>query len=896
MTGAEADAAARLLERLLTDPAFRAQFRRNPVAASREAGLESVAEEMAMRPGKAMETLDGRESRSSLAGVFMAAAFEGAGIYDFSRDLVPHLEGVPEQVEQVLSRVHSHGGLSPPAGLADLGAPAAGAALTEDPPTPVNAAGQFSAITPEQAAAARSRAPESLAQPPPERGPASPPADADPAQYGQEGAGGRPSREALALLDSKHVAFDASGVADLKGGRIDPRVVSVLTAISRGHRISVSAMASDHQKFTSGGSISNHFHGRAVDIATVDGRPVGPGNAAARELAIALSRLDPSVRPSEIGSPWALPGPAYFTDSGHQDHVHIGFDDPIASSWKAPEEFAASESDPADADAAPASGEPPDEPDSGADATDADAAPASGEPPDEPESGADATDAAAAEDGGGGADDGGDPEPGGLEDPGGDTDAEADAESDGEEGGEDDSDSDDASDEEEDDENEGGESSDEDDAGDGGSDGDHDDSRDSSDGGDGGDSADNGSAGADTTDGGDGTDSADSTRSGDDSDSSDSTDSGGGDGKQLDLDDVAGSTPSDTAAQPEIAAWMASEARKRGLPSELPVMASLVESGMRNLGDGDADSVGYFQMRVGIWNQGDYAGYPDRPELQLKWFLDHAEAVKRQRIAAGKSVDDPEGFGEWIADIERPAAQYRGRYQLRLGDARDLLRQSLESGRERRGAGVPAEPVVEGGGHDAGPRALTAVAEAKKHLGTPYQWGGSTPQTGFDCSGLVQWAYAKAGIEVPRTSEQQILASNGRPVDRGHLKLGDLVFFRNAGGDVHHVGISLGGDKFINAPHTGAKVRIDDLNESYYAREFAGGRRFDVGGDRGERVAGEASGVDPEAARRAEAALARDAAEVQRPGTLLFEAVRAQELRKADHTRALMAVDPSAAN
>jgi hypothetical protein len=341
---------------------------------------------------------------------------------------------------------------------------------------------------------------------------------------------------------------------------------------------------------------------------------------------------------------------------------------------------------------------------------------------------------------------------------------------------------------------------------------------------------------------------------------------------------------------------MASEARKRGLPSELPVMASLVESGMRNLGDGDADSVGYFQMRVGIWNQGDYAGYPERPELQLKWFLDHAEAVKRQRMAAGKSVDDPESYGEWIADIERPAAQYRGRYQLRLGDARDLLRQGLESGRERggHGTGVPVEPVLEGGG-DGGPLALTAVAEAKKHLGTPYQWGGSTPQTGFDCSGLVQWAYAKAGIEVPRTSEQQILAPNGKPVDRGHLRPGDLVFFRNAGGDVHHVGISLGGDKFINAPHTGAKVRIDDLNESYYAREFAGGRRFDVGGDRGERVAGEASGVDPEAARRAEAALARDAAEVQRPGTLLFEAVRAQELRKADHTRALMAVDPSAA-
>jgi putative modified peptide len=131
MTGAEAEAAARLLERLLTDDAFREQFRANPVAASREAGLESVAEEMAMSAGKAMQTLDGRESRSSLAGVFMAAALEGVGVYDFSSDLVPHLEGIPEQVEQVLSRVHSHGGLSAPAGFADLGVPAAAAAPLE---------------------------------------------------------------------------------------------------------------------------------------------------------------------------------------------------------------------------------------------------------------------------------------------------------------------------------------------------------------------------------------------------------------------------------------------------------------------------------------------------------------------------------------------------------------------------------------------------------------------------------------------------------------------------------------------------------------------------------------------------------------------------------------------
>ena len=115
-------------------------------------------------------------------------------------------------------------------------------------------------------------------------------------------------------------------------------------------------------------------------------------------------------------------------------------------------------------------------------------------------------------------------------------------------------------------------------------------------------------------------------------------------------------------------------------------MASLVESGVKNLNYGDADSVGFFQMRVGIWNKGDYAGFPEKPELQAKWFLDQAEAVKKQRIAAGKSVTDPNQFGDWIADIERPAEQYRGRYGMRLGEANALLAKASGS--------TPAPPPV----------------------------------------------------------------------------------------------------------------------------------------------------------------------------------------------------------
>ena len=112
-------------------------------------------------------------------------------------------------------------------------------------------------------------------------------------------------------------------------------------------------------------------------------------------------------------------------------------------------------------------------------------------------------------------------------------------------------------------------------------------------------------------------------------------------------------------------------------------------------------------------------------------------------------------------------------------------------------------------------------------MGTPYKWGGSTPQTGFDCSGLVQWAYAQAGIEIPRVTDQQILATNGTAVKRSELLPGDLVFFRDASGYVHHVGMSLGGDKFMHAPHTGDVVKISSLDEPYYKEQFTGGRRFD---------------------------------------------------------------------
>jgi len=104
------------------------------------------------------------------------------------------------------------------------------------------------------------------------------------------------------------------------------------------------------------------------------------------------------------------------------------------------------------------------------------------------------------------------------------------------------------------------------------------------------------------------------------------------------------------------------------------------------------------------------------------------------------------------------------------------------------------------------PAVMTALTSALAVRGTPYVWGGASPG-GFDCSGLVQWAYRRAGIALPRTSQQQSLV--GQPVPPNQLRPGDLVFFYNT---VHHVGIYLGNGAVLNAPQSGDVVRITAMN------------------------------------------------------------------------------------
>jgi cell wall-associated NlpC family hydrolase len=389
-------------------------------------------------------------------------------------------------------------------------------------------------------------------------------------------------------------------------------------------------------------------------------------------------------------------------------------------------------------------------------------------------------------------------------------------------------------------------------------------------------------------------------------DGSDDADSGdaiahAGNASPDDFIDAGSAYPGDGAPPTAIAGWMAAAAERRGLPPELPVMAALTESGMRNLSYGDADSVGFFQMRESIWNRGQYAGYADDPRRQLNWFLDQAEAIRRVRVERDQSVTDPAQYGDWVADVERPAEQYRGRYQLHLEEAHALVaRWQHQHGGSGGGGADQLLDVADGSRPAPGRQALVAVAAARRMLGTPYLWGGSRPSTGFDCSGLVQWAYAQAGVSIPRTTFTQIDAPGAQPVGRNDLMPGDLIFFRNSSGDVHHVGMSLGGDRFIEAPHTGDVVKIANLKEPYFAQEYAGARRFvpsDSGGVQdaaaSRRIRERAS--EAKAVRLALAALDRDRAELSRPGSAMFEELVRQEGGKGAPTNAVLvlpAIDP----
>ncbi len=117
------------------------------------------------------------------------------------------------------------------------------------------------------------------------------------------------------------------------------------------------------------------------------------------------------------------------------------------------------------------------------------------------------------------------------------------------------------------------------------------------------------------------------------------------------------------------------------------------------------------------------------------------------------------------------------------------------------------------------------LSRAVNVLGTPYRWGGSSPSKGFDCSGLVKYAFNDIDeVDLPRTSNA-MASGHGLKVAREDLKPGDLLFFNIKSRRVNHVAIYLGNDRFIHAPRRGKNVTIDTLNKPYWQKHYVVAKR-----------------------------------------------------------------------
>jgi cell wall-associated NlpC family hydrolase len=177
------------------------------------------------------------------------------------------------------------------------------------------------------------------------------------------------------------------------------------------------------------------------------------------------------------------------------------------------------------------------------------------------------------------------------------------------------------------------------------------------------------------------------------------------------------------------------------------------------------------------------------------------------------------------ARSDRPASTHRGHHRPK---------KARGTGRHRRRQPPPDFPVtpfpflLTGGLTDAA-QDNPIVSIATRYLGVRYQWGGASPSTGFDCSGLVQYVFAQLGVSLVHYAAAQWSAPDAVAVAPQRLQPGDLVFFIGSDGTRKapgHVGIYVGDGYFIDAPHTGAKVRIDSLTNPKFARQYLGARRI----------------------------------------------------------------------
>lgn len=201
------------------------------------------------------------------------------------------------------------------------------------------------------------------------------------------------------------------------------------------------------------------------------------------------------------------------------------------------------------------------------------------------------------------------------------------------------------------------------------------------------------------------------------------------------------------------------------------------------------------------------------------------------QLGAFASPDNALRLVASLAERELEAFHFAGEdglHRVRFGsfESRELARRRAEALRQE---GIIEQyfvvsPSLAAGRGDAALRS-SVVRSATGFLGRPYRWGGSSAETGLDCSGLTMTAYRLNGVALPRSSADQFAL--GAPVSLSELREADLVFFADEGGTrATHVGLYLGEGRFIHAPRSGDVVRVDALSNGHYERRFLGGRSY----------------------------------------------------------------------
>ena len=198
-------------------------------------------------------------------------------------------------------------------------------------------------------------------------------------------------------------------------------------------------------------------------------------------------------------------------------------------------------------------------------------------------------------------------------------------------------------------------------------------------------------------------------------------------------------------------------------------------------------------------------------EAELEKARSRQEQVVAERAAKRREIESTlaqrqqllSSIKDQIAELK--AEERRRQDRLEAAARARVSTQSTTSG----GGGGSAPPSKYGG----------VVGIAMQYLGIPYQWGGESPSTGFDCSGFTYYVFSRVGVSLPRTVSTQYAVGVG--VSRSQLQAGDLVFFNGLG----HVGIYIGGNQFIHSPHTGDVVKISAMT-GYYSSTYVGARRI----------------------------------------------------------------------